>query len=40
MPTMKKEPCAKLTMRVTPKINERPAPTRNSDEADDSPVRN
>src|SRR5882672_3033941 len=27
------EPCAKLTMRVTPKISDRPTATRNSDEA-------
>jgi hypothetical protein len=29
-PSMKKLPCAKLTMRVTPKISVRPAAIRNS----------
>src|SRR5258705_2553474 len=39
MPSMKNEPCAKLTMRVTPKISDRPAATRNSDEAPARPLR-
>src|SRR5574337_1781629 len=34
---MKNEPCAKLTIRVTPKISVRPAATRNSDAADARP---
>src|SRR4030095_8539176 len=33
------EPCAKLTIRVTPKISDRPADTRNSDAAAASPFR-
>ena len=37
---MNSEPCAKLTMRVTPKISVRPAATRNSDDADARPLRN
>src|SRR5690348_11500071 len=36
---MYSEPCAKLTIRVTPKISDRPADTRNSDEAAASPFR-
>src|SRR6218665_3110603 len=40
MPTMKKDPWAKLTMRVTPKINERPAATRNSEDAPANPLSN
>src|SRR5207253_10964576 len=36
---MKSEPCAKLTIRVTPKISDRPADTRNKDEAAASPFR-
>src|SRR4051794_8996312 len=32
-PSMYSEPCAKLTMRVTPKISVKPAATRNSAEA-------
>ena len=39
-PSMYSEPCAKLTMRVTPKISVRPAATRNSAEADDRPFSN
>src|SRR5574337_1236118 len=39
-PTMKNEPCAKLTIRVTPKISDRPAATRNSDDAAAGPVMN
>ncbi len=34
---MYSEPCAKLTMRVTPKINVNPAATRNSADADARP---
>jgi hypothetical protein len=36
---MKNEPCAKLTMRVTPKISDKPAATKNKDEALASPLR-
>ena len=35
---MNSEPCAKLTIRVTPKMMDRPAATRNSDDALASPV--
>src|SRR5829696_7536813 len=31
MPSMKSEPCAKLTMRLTPKISDNPAATRKSE---------
>jgi hypothetical protein len=34
---MYRDPCAKFTMRVTPKMSERPAATKNSPEAMDSP---
>jgi hypothetical protein len=37
-PSMKNEPWAKLTMRVTPKISDSPAATRNSDDAPASPL--
>ncbi len=37
---MYSEPCAKLTIRVTPKMSESPAAIRNSVEADASPFRN
>src|SRR3990167_9313551 len=40
MPTMKNEPCAKLTMRVTPKISDSPAATRNNDDAPARPLSN
>ena len=40
MPSMYSEPWAKLTMRVTPKMSDRPTATRNSDEAPASPLRN
>ena len=36
-PSMKNDPCAKLTMRVTPKISVRPTAIRNSDDADARP---
>src|ERR1700704_998596 len=39
MPSRKNEPWAKLTMRVTPKISDKPADTRNSDEAPARPLR-
>jgi hypothetical protein len=39
MPSRKKEPCAKLTIRVTPKIRESPAETKNKDEALAKPLR-
>src|SRR2546426_5394916 len=35
---MKNEPCAKLTIRVTPKISDSPAATRNSDDAPARPL--
>src|SRR5450830_365525 len=38
MPSMKKEPCAKLTMRVTPKISDKPAATRNNEDAPAKPL--
>src|SRR2546422_972026 len=38
-PSMYSEPCAKLTMRVTPKISVKPAATRNSADADARPFR-
>ena len=38
-PSMYSEPCAKLTMRVTPKISVRPAATRNSADATARPLR-
>jgi hypothetical protein len=38
-PSMNSEPCAKLTMRVTPKISVSPAATRKSADADDSPFK-
>ena len=37
---MKNEPCAKFTIRVTPKMMERPEDTRNSVEAYEHPLRN
>src|SRR5262245_61255748 len=37
---MVSEPCAKFTMRVTPKMSDSPAATRNSVEALASPFRN
>src|SRR5262249_52681952 len=37
---MKKEPCAKFTMRVTPKMIDSPEATRNSVEALARPFRN
>src|SRR5687768_3469212 len=40
MPSMNSEPCAKLTMRLTPKISDSPAATRNSELAPASPFRN
>src|SRR3990170_3752096 len=40
MPSMYSEPCAKLTMRLTPKISDSPAATRNSELAPASPFRN
>src|SRR5690625_587184 len=40
MPSMYSEPCAKLTMRVTPKINDSPAATKNNEDASASPLRN
>jgi hypothetical protein len=40
MPTMKNEPWAKLTMRVTPKINDKPAATRKSEDAPANPLSN
>ena len=40
MPSMKNEPWAKLTMRMTPKISDSPADTRNSDDAEASPLSN
>src|ERR1700710_1610683 len=36
--SIKNEPCAKLTMRVTPKISDSPAATRNCDDAPASPL--
>src|SRR6266487_5478921 len=36
---MYSEPCAKLTMRVTPKMSDSPAATRNSDDAPARPLR-
>ena len=38
-PSMYSDPCAKLTTRVTPKINVRPAATRNSADAPARPFR-
>jgi len=38
-PSMKNEPCAKLTMRLTPKISDKPAATKNKDEAEANPLR-
>jgi hypothetical protein len=35
---MKKEPCAKLTTRVTPKIKDKPAATKNKEEAEAKPL--
>src|SRR5262249_52380197 len=40
MPSMYNAPCAKFTMRVTPKISDNPAATRKSVEALASPLRN
>src|SRR6185436_410770 len=40
MPSMYSEPCAKLTMRLTPKIKDSPDATRNSELAAASPLRN
>src|SRR5688572_4231477 len=40
MPSMYSEPCAKLTMRLTPKISDSPAATRKSELAPASPLRN
>jgi hypothetical protein len=37
---MYSEPWAKLTMRVTPKMIDSPAATRNSDDAEARPLRN
>ena len=37
---MKNEPCAKLMVRVTPKISDSPTDTRNSDDALASPLSN
>src|SRR5690242_12671708 len=39
MPSMYSEPCAKFTIRVTPKMSDRPAATRNRVEALASPFR-
>ena len=36
---MYSDPCAKLTMRVTPKMIDSPAATRNSDDAEARPLR-
>src|SRR3954466_4626762 len=38
-PSMYSEPCAMLTMRVTPKMSDRPADRKNSDEAFARPLR-
>src|SRR5215475_1971284 len=40
MPSMYSEPCAKFTIRVTPKISDSPTATRNSVDALASPFRN
>ena len=40
MPSMYSEPCAKFTIRVTPKISDRPTAMRNSVDALASPFRN
>src|SRR6185503_2999412 len=40
MPSMYSEPCAKLTMPLTPKISDSPDATRNSELAAASPLRN
>jgi hypothetical protein len=37
-PSIINEPCAKLTTRVTPKISDSPAATRNSDDAPARPL--
>jgi len=37
-PSIINDPCAKLTTRVTPKISESPAATRNSDDAPARPL--
>jgi hypothetical protein len=40
MPSMYSEPCAKLTIRLTPKMSERPAATRKRELAPARPFRN
>src|SRR5688500_7201438 len=40
MPSMYSEPWARLTMRLTPKMSDSPAATRNSELAPASPFRN